>query len=301
MKLFWTLCIACNALFAFDYGLTPKRVGEGIYCFFGAPEAMNTTNNGNMVNTCFVDVGSNWMVIDSGPTYQYAQQATQQMMKIRKMPVATVINTHVHDDHWLGNNYYDEIGATVMGSEAFKEEAVSTPTRMQSRISPEAYEKTVPVLPNGYIEKERVIETPVGKVIIRSVGHTAHTDSDLYVYLPSKKALFAGDLIFNDRIPSIRDGEINGWITSLESIMTMDLEVIVGGHGYAYDTKAPEATLQYLKELKAGVATVLDEGGGIDDAVATVKMEAFKDYGMYGEMHKANVNAAFRMLEWADE
>ena len=31
------------------------------------------------------------------------------------------------------------------------------------------------------------------KVIIKNVGHKAHTDSDIYIYIPSKKIVFVGD------------------------------------------------------------------------------------------------------------
>jgi glyoxylase-like metal-dependent hydrolase (beta-lactamase superfamily II) len=301
MKTLWTLLIAVNTLFAFEYGLKPKKLGEGIYCFFGAPEAMNEINNGNMVNSCFVDMVEGWLVVDSGPTYRYAQEATSLMQQVKKMPVTHVINTHVHDDHWLGNNYYIEQGATVLGSEAFKYETHVTPTRMQSRISAEAYEQTVPVFPLHYVQEEHVFTTPNGDIILRVLSDKAHTHGDLYVYLPSHKALFAGDLVFNDRLPSLRHGDINGWIEALEHIMAMDLDVIVGGHGYRTDNRSPEFTLNYLKELKHGIKAIIDEGGEIDEAVETLTMDVYKATGMYDTMHKPNVNTAFRMLEWDDE
>jgi len=39
---------------AFDYKLTPQRVAEDVYCFFGKPENISKENGGNIVNTCFV-------------------------------------------------------------------------------------------------------------------------------------------------------------------------------------------------------------------------------------------------------
>jgi cyclase len=276
-------------------------VGDGLYCFFGLPEAMNETNNGNMVNSCFADIGSGWLVIDSGPTYRYAEEALAAMQKIRALPVRYVINTHTHDDHWLGNGYYLKHGATVLGSEAFADEHAASPTRMQNRISAEAYEKTVPSLPQERVAAERVIAAPAGDIVIRPVGRRAHSSGDLYVYLPAQRALFAGDLVFNDRLPSLRDGEINGWIAALEAIGALKPDVIVGGHGYRTDREAAAFTRRYLTQLRDEVKAVIDAGGGIDDAVASVRMSAFKEAGMYDALHRANVNSAFRMLEWDDE
>jgi len=58
-----------------------------------------------------------------------------------------------------------------------------------------------------------------------------HTNSDLYVYIPSQKIVFVGDLVFNQRLPSLRDGDINGWIVALQVIKKMNVTYIVGGHG----------------------------------------------------------------------
>jgi cyclase len=301
MKRLGALLLSAASLFAFDYGLKPQKVGDGLYCFFGLPEAMNETNNGNMVNSCFADIGSGWLVIDSGPTYRYAEEALAAMQKIRALPVRYVVNTHAHDDHWLGNGYYLKHGATVLGSGAFADEHAATPTRMQNRISAEAYEKTVPALPQERVAAERVIATPKGEIVIRPVGRRAHSSGDLYVYLPAQRALFAGDLVFNDRLPSLRDGEINGWIAALEAIGALEPDVIVGGHGYRTDREAAAFTLRYLTQLRDEVKAVIDAGGGIDDAVASVRMSAFKEAGMYDALHRANVNSAFRMLEWDDE
>jgi glyoxylase-like metal-dependent hydrolase (beta-lactamase superfamily II) len=301
MKRLGILLLGATALCAFEYGLAPQKVGEGLYCFFGAPEAMNAMNNGNMVNSCFADMGSGWLVIDSGPTYRYAEEALAAMQKIKTLPVRYVVNTHAHDDHWLGNDFYLKHGATVLGSEAFADENAATPTRMQSRISEEAYDKTVPVLPQERVGRERVIATPKGKIVVRPVGRRAHSAGDLYVYLPVYRAIFAGDLVFNDRLPSLRDGDINGWIAALETIGAMHPDVIVGGHGYRTDREAAAFTLAYLKQLRSEVRAVINEGGGIDDAVQTVRMEAFRSAGMYDTLHQSNVNSAFRMLEWEDE
>lgn len=290
-----------SLLLAFEYGLKPHKVAEGIYCYFGKPEAMDRNNNGNMVNTCFVDMGKEWLVIDSGPTYLYAKEASEQISRIKALPIKYVINTHVHDDHWLGNGYYKQHGATILGSDSFDDININQATRMQNRISEEAYLSTVPILPQSSITEDQTILIADKTVVLKQVEEKAHTKGDVYVYLPSYKAVFAGDLIFNDRLPSLRDGDINGWISALEKIKTMDIEVLVGGHGYRTDKESLNLTLNYLKELKSGIREVIDNGGDISDAVRKLEMKTYAKEGMYDDLHKANINAAFQMLEWSDE
>ncbi len=89
-----------------------------------------------MVNSCFVNMGTSYLVIDSGPTFQYAKQAYDKIKQIDNLPISYVINTHTHDDHWLGNSYYKTLNTKIIGSSAFKELPKAELTRMQRRISP---------------------------------------------------------------------------------------------------------------------------------------------------------------------
>jgi hypothetical protein len=75
-----------NSLFSFDYQLQPREVSGDIHCFFGKAEVMDEHNNGNMSNSCFVSTKEHYLIIDSGPTYQYAKQAYSAMKKIKNLP-----------------------------------------------------------------------------------------------------------------------------------------------------------------------------------------------------------------------
>ena len=302
MRSLGLLLMTATLVFAFEYGLAPVKVNEKVYCFFGKPEVMDTINNGNMVNSCFVDTGKSWLVIDSGPTYLYAQEAHRSVNMIKDMPVSYVINTHTHDDHWLGNGYFLSVGATILGSAEFKDllNANETP-RMARRISPEAYSSTVPTIPTQLIRKDEQLSINKMDIQIFYVDHKAHTQNDLFVYIPEIKALFGGDLIFNDRLPSLRDGDITGWIKMLEKMKKMDLNTVVGGHGELTDVSALEMTYAYLSELRDEVQDAMDKELEIDEAVKTIKMKKYKDIAFYNEIHRQNVEVTYRMLEWASE
>lgn len=290
-----------HSLLAFDYTLKPEKVSEETHCFFGLPEVMDEHNNGNMVNSCFVNMGTHYLVIDSGPTYSYALQAYEKMKKINNLPISYVINTHVHDDHWLGNSYYASIGVKIIGSSVFKNESKVEMTRMQKRISQQAYAKTTQIFPTIFVKDEKVLDIDGKKVYIKSVNKKAHTNSDLLIYIPDGKIVFVGDLVFNDRLPSIRDGNLNGWLESLDKVRAMDVDFIVGGHGEIVDRTSIDMTYNYIKTLRDRVAMLLEDGEEIGDVVNMVKMEKFKDINFYDSMHRQNVEIAYRMLEWESE
>jgi cyclase len=299
MRSFIVSVLFFHSLLAFDYKLEPVKVNATTYCFFGLPEAITEHNNGNMVNSCYVDMGNSYLVVDSGPTYQFAAQSYEQMKKIKNIPISYLVNTHVHDDHWLGNGFYKELSVNIIGSTKFQDETKSEITRMQRNISKEAYTKTTQEFPTIFVDKEKRLEIDGKTILITSVNKKAHTASDLLVYIPESSTLFVGDIVFNQRIPSLRDGNINEWISELEEIKAMNTHYVIGGHGTNTDAHCPDFTLSYLKELRAKVQKAMEEGKDIEEAITTITMPQYEHFPMFETMQKQNIDTAFRTMEWS--
>jgi len=301
MKLLYILLLA-TGLQAFEYGLKPVKVSEEIYCFFGKAEVMNKINNGNMVNSCFIDMKGSWLVVDSGPSFNYAKEATSLIQAIKDQKVSYVVNTHVHDDHWLGNNFYKKLGATIIGSHVFSTEVdPHEKTRMQAAISKEAFKNTVVTLPNKLIKSEQTITINKKDVQLLHLEGEGHSKGDIVVYIPSYKAAFAGDLIFNSRVLSLRDGNINNWIAILKRLEDLNLDYLLGGHGALSDRDSLLLTKKYLVMLKKSVLLALENDDGIDVAVETIKFKSYEKMPFYHDVHKKNISKAYQVLEWDSE
>lgn len=299
MRILLPLFGLVTMLSAYDFALTPKRVTPEVICFFGEPDVMNTTNNGNMVNTCYIDTKKSYVVIDSGSSYAYAASAYKEMQKIKALPVELVINTHVHDDHWLGNGFFAQMGIRVLGSDDFIHNArIDSPSRIQTHISPEAYTLTVPTLPSEIISSDKMLKIGNLELQLHLMKKKAHSDKDLVVFLPKSKTLFAGDLVFNDRLPSLIGGDINGWIDALEELKKLKATTIIGGHGFRTDKKAADMTYNYLTDMRSQVRAAIVSGISIDETVAKVTMPKYESYRMYKTLHRGNVEVSYRMLEW---
>ncbi len=294
-----SLLMSVTSLSAFDYPLKPIKVTSDVHCFFGKPEIMDKTNNGNIVNSCYIDAGEGYVVVDTGPSYHYARSAHNAMKKIKSLPVKLVINTHIHDDHWLGNNYFTEQGIRVIGTDDFKLNAdMSTPTRMESYISGEAYAKTKPTLPTEMISSDTTLTIGNQRLELKIAKHKAHTAKDMAVFLPKSKVLIAADLVFNDRLPSVRGGDINGWLSALEDLDTLGARHVVGGHGERTDKDAPRMTQEYFTQMRSEIRAAISEGLSIDETIQKVTMDGYKQYRLYEGTHRANVEASYRVLEW---
>ncbi len=302
MKRLLTLLIALSSLHGFEYNLNPIKVANGVHCFFGKLENINKQNGGDMVNTCFVQTKQGFVVIDSGPTYAYAEEAYTQMQKIEKLPVKYVINTHDHDDHWLGNSFYKSKGALLIGPRTYEQNVIpGMSTRMEKSVGKEIYAGTEVIKLDRVIEQK--YEFTLGDTVfaIKQLVDQAHTKGDLVVYLPQKKVLFAGDLVFNDRLSSLRDGSIIGSLKALELIDNIHAKVIVGGHGYVTDANATHTFKRYLIEMKKQILEALLDDVPIEEITKRVEMPEYKNMKLYDVLHRRNVFDAYRELEFYNE
>jgi glyoxylase-like metal-dependent hydrolase (beta-lactamase superfamily II) len=298
-RLLGALFFSVTSLSAFDYALKPERITSDVTCFFGAPEVMNKTNNGNIVNSCYIDAGEGYIVVDTGPSYAYAESAYNAMQRIKPLPVKLVINTHIHDDHWLGNGFFTQSGVSVVGSDDFLHNVnVHEATRMQNTISPAAYEGTVSTLPTEIISESTRKKVGNQDVELKIISRTAHTAKDLVVYLPKSGVLFAGDLVFNDRLPSVKGGNINGWITTLEELESMGALHVIGGHGRNTEKNSSKMTHEYLSQMRSEIHSAIESGLGIDETIKKVQMVEYRKYKLYDAMQSGNVEASYRVLEW---
>ena len=300
MKFFLLSALAFHSLFSFEYTLKPQKISGAIHCFFGAPEIMDTRNNGNMTNTCYVDLGESYLVIDSGPSYNYARDAHKTMRKIKDQKVSHVLITHIHDDHWLGNGYYKEQGALIIGPKIFANTPPSSQIRMQKYISKEAFEGTSEVFPTQFIDGAKTLEIAGRKVELFAYDHPIHSQNDMTIFIPSLEVVFAGDLVFNERILSLRDGDINNWLSALEDIEAKESKYIIGGHGSMFLRQSTQGTKEYLQEVKKFVSEAIEEGLDITDTLERSHMPRFEHLKLYDIMHRQNVESAYRTLEWAE-
>jgi len=302
LKIFYTLLLTLSFSFGFEYNLKPQKVTEGVYCFFGKLENINKQNAGNMVNTCFIQTKEGFIVIDSGPTYAYAQQAYTQMQNIAKLPVKYVINTHDHDDHWLGNSFYKSKGALLIGSKTYEQNVFEgMQTRMHRVLGDRLYQNTKIVTLDRVIDTAYTFKVGEENIEIKKLVKQGHTQGDLIVFLPSKRTIFVGDLVFNGRLTSLRDGSLMGSIEALEKIDAYDAKYIIAGHGFNTDKNATKALKTYLLEIKEKVQKALDEDIGMEEITKKVPMLAYEKMKLYDVLHKNNVLDAYKELEMIEE
>jgi len=299
--------LLCSALVivsleAYDYALQPKKVAEGVYCFFGKLENISKENGGNMVNTCYVRTKEGYVVIDSGPTFAYAKQAYLRMQRISKLPVKYVITTHDHDDHWMGNGFYKSQGALLIGPKTYEQNIIKgMQTRMESILGKEVYGSAGIVPLDRVVEQNLTLKVGEKTFEISQPVPQAHTKGDLIVWIPEQSVLFGGDLVFDGRVTSLRDGSLIGSLQAINKLEEYHPKVVIPGHGYRTQADIIVAYQAYLKDLKKAVLEALESDVGLEEVTKKVTLPKYRDLKLYDVLNARNITDAYRELEMYEE
>ena len=297
--LFCTFGFASN----FDYKLKPQKVSENIWCFFGKTEVPSKENGGFMANSCYIKAKDSYILKDTGANYNFAKQAYEAMQKIEDLKVSTIIITHEHDDHWMGNSFYkDRFNSTIYAPKSINENYnENSKPRIFEILDKNEMENTKVIKADVVVSDEKVINISDKTIKIIPTKLTAHTKDDLIVYLPDEKVIFTGDIIMNQRVTSNRDGSVVGTLKAIDLINSYDWNTLIAGHGTITDKKATDFTTKYFTLLKTRVLEAIEAGITADEISKVVTMDDFKDVAMFDELNSRNVFDAFRELEFYDE
>jgi glyoxylase-like metal-dependent hydrolase (beta-lactamase superfamily II) len=112
------------------------------------------------------------------------------------------------------------------------------------------YSAMHPVLPTLTFDQQLTLYH--GGREFRFMHFVGNTAGDTALYLPREKTLIAGDLL-TVPIPFGADSHPSQWIASLKTLRSLDLDVIIPGHGPVQHDKA------YLDLLIAALQSVVDQ------------------------------------------
>ena len=292
MRYIFSFLVFTFYLFGFDYHLKPYTISDGINCFFGLPSSISEDNGGNMINSCYVETQEGYIVIDSGPTYNYAKATYTIMETVKKLPVKYVINTSSDEVHILGNGFFQEQGAMLLGPKNYQENLTQKkPLLMAEKVSKDAFENTQLVPLDNYLESDLSILIDGLKIDIKTIKNdTEH----LIVHIPSKKIVFAGDMIFNNRIVPLKNSRsIVVWEEGLELLKSLSWEDIISAHGYMTRRSALKNTQSYLSLLKSEVKSSILSGESREEAIKNIHLSAYSEDRLYAFWNPKNVATAY--------
>ncbi len=295
----WLVLLACGffsiASFAVERGpalpdYPADRVADGVYVIHGPLGEPSVENQGFMNNPAFIITQTGVVVVDPGSSVQSGEMVLRQIRKLTDLPVAAVLNTHIHGDHWLANqamvaSFPDvPIYAHPRMFEKIEQGEGQEWIDLLLRLTENATAGTAIVGPN--LQVGHADEINVAGLQIRFLYlPKAHSDTDLMIEIPSKKLIFLGDNAMMKRFGQMRHGTFKGNIAALDLAIERKAEVYVPGHGPTGGIEVPETFRAYLSILRTEVAKQLDEGLS-DFEMKPLVIEALAAYGDWVDFDK---------------
>jgi len=279
--------------FGFDYHLTPYKINAEVECFFGLTGEAKAQNGGRVINTCFIETPEGYVVIDSGPTYSYAQQAYQVMQEKKILPVKYVINTSAEELNILGNEFYKEQGAVLIGPKSYEERITKQENlTLLEKISNKIFFNTRLVPLDIYLNSDKNIT--LGHMKIEIKKFEKHNSKNLVVYLENQQTIFVGNFVANNSLPKMREHySLQEWMSTLKKIENMSWEYLISSHGVKGSKNALQSTKTYLTELKRNIMMSIKQQDPKVKTLEKVKLRSFSHLAFYDDFHTDNIEQAY--------
>ena len=305
--LFSSLIIAENKI----KPLNVKKIADGVYVHYGKHENIYEGSNiGDIANLGFIIGDESIAVIDTGGSHQVGEAFKLAIKNISPKPIKYVINTHVHQDHIFGNTAFISEGAIIYGHFNLKKALQERGSQYIRQVS-EAGDKvkgTRIIFPHIIIAEtspdqvkklsnEITIDLGNRKLLLTSHA-TAHTYSDASVFDLKTKTFFVGDLVSDERAPTM-DGLVKNWIKVLNEIEKVDFKIMVPGHGKIQkDNTALKKTRTYLQVLYDDVIDALKKDMPAEKVIKIAAQTEKDKWILFDRVNPGNVVRTFMRYEW---
>ena len=256
-----------------------KPVAEGVYAYVGEIEGRTYDNEGLNANIGLVVTNAGAVLIDSGATFQSARKIHEAAKKVTNQPVQWVINTGDQDHRWLGNGYFTALGIeTIAHADAKADMQNRSGEHLEGlKVLKERLDGTVPTLPKRFVTGQDTRLELGGTVFELKHRNGGHTPGDTLVWLPQKSVLFAGDVVYVDRVLGLHPvSKTRNWLDSFAVIDALKPQTIVPGHGSVTNVATAQAhTRDLLLALRAHMKKAVDDGVDLSAAVKSFDGKPF--------------------------
>ena len=227
-------------------------------------------------------------------------------------PLRWAVMTHSNGDHTHGNQLLDKavriVAAEGTDTEMRHEPApellrVATLADLGPALTPYLKDRFGPFDFSGIdlrfadetFDRELVLDVGGRRVRVLNLG-PAHTAADSVVHVPDAGVLFAGDLLFIGGTPVVWEGPISNWVTACDTMIALDAETVVPGHGPVTDGDGIRAVRDYLIFVKEYAGTAHGKGQTFIEAANSLDLGEYAKW-LDAERVVTNLYQHYRYLD----
>ena len=279
-----------------------RQVVPQVHYVQGLSEMGSSANQNFISNAGFVVTPAGVVVVDALGSPELARRMLTEIRKVTKQPIHTVVVTHYHADHIYGLQVFQQAGARIVAHEAAREYLTSDTARLRLQTSrqelwPWVDEKTRLVPADVWISAPYRFTLGGVQFVVQPVG-PSHTAEDVVIFLPQKKVLFAGDLVFRNRIPFVGQADSKHWIVAMEDLLGFDAKWVVPGHGPMSDDAKTDMRLtrDYLVYLRERMGQAARDMTPFEEAYNSTDWSRFEKMPLFKSANRMNAYNTYLLM-----
>lgn len=310
-----------------------KPVVDGVYAAIAKPVYKINCN------AVVIELDDSVLIVDTHSKPSAARALMDQVKARINKPVKYVVNTHFHWDHAQGNDAYPASwpgGVEIISSQATRDSieargiprikrqilevpkeidglkadlAKATDGRRRAELQDdiqqtESYLAELKAmqgkLPSVTFDRSLTLHAKSRAIEILWMGK-AHTDGDVFVYLPKEKFLATGDAL-HGWTPYMGDSYPYDWIQTLKAVRQLDFDYALGGHGDVMRGKGHlQMWEQYFTDLIGETTNAYAAGESMTDAIKRVSAALTPKYtgqmpATFNEDVVENIQKVYRVV-----
>ena len=236
-----------------NYHLQPRKIATDTWVLEGAVADFALANGCNIINTAFIATGDGVVVINTGPSRRYGEQQRRAIASVTQEPVRQVLNLNLHPDYFFGNQAWADIPTQALaGSIAWMQAEGESYADNLYRLCGPWLQATQPTPARQAVQPQRFT---LGRHDLELRRLQGHTGDDLVLLDHSSGVLFAGGLVFAQRVPTTPHADIGQWLDSLNTLQQWQrqgqFKQLVPSHGpLAQGLQGIEQTRDWLQWLE---------------------------------------------------
>jgi glyoxylase-like metal-dependent hydrolase (beta-lactamase superfamily II) len=198
----------------------------------------------------------------------------------------------------------EQLKAQIMRATNAEQKANLETNLQQTEAFFEELKSLKPTLPTRAVSGQRTTLNEHGREIQLLLLGRAHTDGDVFIYLPKEKVIATGDAVV-DWMPFLGDGYPEDWIQTLHALEQVDFTHIIPGHGDVVTKERISFLRSYLTDLIAAVQQADAAGASLEEMTPAVADQLAPRYehgmskyplGQYRDRIGTNIEAVYHRV-----
>lgn len=284
-----------------NYSLGLHEIGNDCFAYLQPDGGWGYSNAGLVIGT------GQSLLIDTLFDLKLTASMLDSMKAVTaNAPIGTVVNTHANGDHCYGNQLVKD--ANIVASAATAHEMSEVPPAMLAALNKAPgevgdlfrsffgdfeFEGIDLTLPTQTFSGRLTVNVGEREIELIEVG-PAHTAGDTIAFVPSARTVYTGDILFIGGAPIVWAGPLENWIAACDLINSLDVDVVVPGHGPLTDKSGVSRVREYLSFVLTEASARQEQGMDAFEAAreicADILGDPNKSFATWKEFGRISVN-----------